>query len=433
MTIWIIEPCEPLLVRDGRPFNRQPGVMANTLPFPFPSTTAGAARNRAGTQGDVFTARGDLATLLRVGVRGPLLVEFTDIEQWRLLVPAPGDALLLEHDKLLQCRRLQPLRPPDDARMTPFKKNDGKAQELELWPVGPVVYDPARPAKGQPAFWHWEVFENWLLHPENRLDEALLTREELGLQALPQEERVHVALERGMMVAREGGLFETRGLEFLRQSEHLEQSRRLALWLAVEDGSTHYKLEGKEGLANLGGEGRLVSWKRSNAQIPPCPPQLRQRIIEDRACRLILLTPAYFRLGYLPDIERLARENAGSLSQSQAQPTVRAALVQRPQVVSGWDVNRHSIKPTRRLAPAGSVFFLKFPDQATAKDIEPWIERLWMRCISDNSYDRRTTISQYEPGEETQDSLDGFGLAVLGSWDGKPRAMPDQRGKEKQQ
>ena len=39
MTIWLVEPRDPLIVREGRPFGPDPGAWATSLPFPFPSTT----------------------------------------------------------------------------------------------------------------------------------------------------------------------------------------------------------------------------------------------------------------------------------------------------------------------------------------------------------------------------------------------------------
>ena len=45
---WLIEPIDPLIVRDGRPFGPTPGARARTLPFPFPQTIAGAVRTRDG-------------------------------------------------------------------------------------------------------------------------------------------------------------------------------------------------------------------------------------------------------------------------------------------------------------------------------------------------------------------------------------------------
>jgi len=38
----LIEPRDPLIVRDGRPFTNSPGARAKSLPFPLPQTLAGA-------------------------------------------------------------------------------------------------------------------------------------------------------------------------------------------------------------------------------------------------------------------------------------------------------------------------------------------------------------------------------------------------------
>ncbi len=73
---------------------------------------------------------------------------------------------------------------------------------------------------------------------------------------------------------------------------------------------------------------------------------------------------------------------------------------ERAQVVSGWDFEKSSPKPTRRLMPVGSVFFLKL--QGDKVSIGEWVDALWMQTISDQDVDRR----------------DGFGLAVLGTWSG---------------
>jgi CRISPR-associated protein Cmr3 len=73
--------------------------------------------------------------------------------------------------------------------------------------------------------------------------------------------------------------------------------------------------------------------------------------------------------------------------------------------VSGWDFEINKPKPTRRLTPAGTTLFLKLDGDEDA--IRRWIEATWMCCVSDEEQDRR----------------DGFGLAVLGVWDGKLQPM----------
>ncbi len=57
-------------------------------------------------------------------------------------------------------------------------------------------------------------------------------------------------------------------------------------------------------------------------------------------------------------------------------------------------------KATRRLVPAGSVYYLDL--KGSAEDIKAWIKETWMQCVSDREEERH----------------DGFGLAVLGTWSG---------------
>ncbi len=97
MTSWIIEPRDPLIVRDGRPFGPNPGARATTLPFPFPSTIVGALRTKAGlsAKDGIFDPQ-QIDTILTYGLCGPLLVELSEddsIVDW--LLPAPTDALIL--------------------------------------------------------------------------------------------------------------------------------------------------------------------------------------------------------------------------------------------------------------------------------------------------------------------------------------------------
>ncbi|TEB09037.1 type III-B CRISPR module-associated protein Cmr3 [Pelotomaculum propionicicum] len=98
MKVWVIEPRDPLIARDGRPFGPVPGARAFSLAFPFPSTIAGAVRTRDGLDASGRFQKTEIARLKQIKVRGPLLVELNagtgDIDKW--LVPAPADALFFE-------------------------------------------------------------------------------------------------------------------------------------------------------------------------------------------------------------------------------------------------------------------------------------------------------------------------------------------------
>jgi CRISPR-associated protein Cmr3 len=396
MTMWLIEPRDPLIVRDGRPFGPDPGARAASLSFPFPSTLAGGVRTRAGLDQQGVFDETQIDAVQWIAVRGPLLVTLDrngGIAQW--FFPAPADALVLRPDKNndpLTVKPLSPLNLPDDA--TTDLPND-------LAPVGLPKPDPHKPADNAPRFWQGERFMDWLYTPK----EQLLVPSDLGIGGPVQEGRMHVRLDPQTLTGADGALFQTRGLEWTytttdaAQRPLLDTAQRLAL-VVVTDAETIVA-----GMAPLGGERRMVRWMPGDTTLPACPENVREQIKATRACRLILVTPAHFENGHRP--QWLLEPHAGITAQ------LVAAAVGRPQVVSGWDVAadngankpKGKPKPTRRLGPAGSVYFLKLDGDADA--IDAWIDTMWMQCLSDDEQSR----------------LDGFGLAVVGTWSGEHQPL----------
>ncbi|MEF3272795.1 MAG: type III-B CRISPR module-associated protein Cmr3 [Chloroflexus sp.] len=384
MPVWIIEPRDPFIARDGRPFGPDPGARARSLSFPFPSTITGAARKLAGLGADgVFDAT-KIEQVLSINIRGPLLAMLHDdgsFHEW--LMPAPADALLFRPDTKHTgplARRVQmlPHSPPPDGICSMPRGG-------EPYLVGPRQLINEKPLSSSPRFWYWSTLQSWLTAP----GDGLCHLQELGIAGLVVESRIHVSIEPSTQTAEEGRLFQTSGLEFTGPDR-----KRLALIIESDQEFAHWN----GGLSTVGGEQRLAAWRRVDLALPACPPEVRQQIIAARACRVVLLTPAHFRDGYRP--AWLLEPRYG------VQPTLQAAAVGRPQVVSGWDLRLGKPKPTRRLAPAGSVYFLTL-NAASDEAIQQWIDAIWMRNISDALQDRR----------------DGFGLAALGIWDGQLRVM----------
>ena len=405
MTVWIIEPHDPLIVRDGKPFGPNPGARASSLAFPFPSTTTGGLRTRAGLNTDgVFDIK-KTSDVKKINVHGPLLVQLksdtrdNQIEDW--LVPAPLDALLLddEEKKRTICKQLVPLQT---------EKTYTNLEGLSL--VGLEQHDPKKPSKKAPQYWYWKHFERWLLSPSEAHGKPIPS--ELGLNGPQREYRTHVSVDAEGLVAKEGALFQTSGIEFTvtsgKQETRLNEAKRLALAMVVENGTG---LSIQEGLGSFGGERRTVVWRKSESNILTnlltCPELIRKEIINQKACRVILLTPAYFTEGYYPHY--LLEKN------SDVKPELKAIAVQRPKAISGWDLENGRPKPSRRLAPVGTVLFLKLDDNASPEAIESWIESIWMKCISDKAEDGSDSYCN-----------DGFGLAVLGTWSGQPVEMEQE-------
>jgi len=392
MSVWVIEPRDPLIARDGRPFGPVPGARAFSMAFPFPSTIAGAVRTRDGLDASGRFQATEIPRLKKIEVRGPLLVDLNsatgDVDRW--LVPAPADALFFE-----------PL-PSDFTRavirqLIPLQLPMGASTNLpdSLAPVGMPGRDPRKPFSKTPAYWYWEFFEKWLIDPQD--EEVQLHK--LGHNGPIQEVRMHASIRPNTQTADEekGALFQTRGLEFACSAEGRIEggvlSRVCRLGLAVTTDAPNLK----PGIAPLGGERRLVFWRKSKQVLPSCPEDLKEKIAAMGYCRLILLTPAHFGAGWKPSWLLESREGV--------QPALHAVALKRYQTVSGWDFDKCERKPTRRLAPAGTVYFLKLDGDSAA--IKRWTKNTWMRCISD----------------EKQDRHDGFGLAVPGVWDGKFHRM----------
>jgi CRISPR-associated protein Cmr3 len=408
MSVWLIEPLDPLIARDGRP---AAVGRFDTVGFPYPSMTAGAVRTRMGSEGGAFTlpraALGELKE--NVEVRGPLLAELDsesgEVHRW--LPPAPRDAVFF---------RPEGEKDPDLYRLLPRRLEEGEVVDSldahGLLPLATAGEAPrGKPPEGIPSFWSWEAFEGWLKSPGDQREVELA---KLGLQKLPVETRAHLAIQPGERVGLEGMLFQTAGLRFLslkekdnkdgngaedrkaREEGFSLKARRLALSVWSQGGRVAGRdLSLARQIAPLGGERRLARWCEASKAWPGLPEAVRDSIAETGQARLILMTPAIFAGGALPGWNG----GTGPWGSASVKATVRATSVPRPEVVSGWDLAAGRPKETRRLACAGSVYFLEL--EGTKDDRRRWCEETWLACVSDDAQERR----------------DGFGLAVLGTWE----------------
>lgn len=391
MSLKLIIPRDPLIFRDGKPFTAVPGERAKSIPFPFPATVAGAVRTRKGTTFD----KAEIEELKKISIRGPFLVELEEdkIKEWYF--PAPADALQMSKEKIYS------LAPIEFANGLSDLDNG-----LKLIGAEKVVKD--KPMKEPPLYWNWELMQAWLLNPDEKLD---LTK---AIRGPKSETRTHVSIDKGTQTALSGALFQTSGMEFIKKDkdESLSQVKQLAL--AVETSATF-----GDGVDSLGGERRVVHWESSDKSLPKCEEvnddkkeNIKEKIVRDKHCRLILVTPAYFENGYLP--EHLKKTYNLEME---------AVALPRYQTISGWDYSVvdekgkmiGAPKPTRRLVPAGSVYFIKFNDESK---IENFINEIWLNsiCLAEDN------------NKKLQEQLDGFGIALLGTWNGEPRKLEMKNG-----
>jgi CRISPR-associated protein Cmr3 len=387
MSLWLLVPRDPLIFRDGKPFTAVPGERSKSMLFPFPATLAGAVRTRTAT--DVNTGKFNeerIPELKNIKVRGPVLVELDDKDQVKdWFFPAPADALLVQTQDMTMRHSLLPLNTPNNA----LSDLGGKAL------VGPLQNIKDKPLAHPPRYWKWKQIESWLM----KQVDGRVQLDELGIQGPERETRTHVSIDPESQSAAPGALFQTSGMEFVQlerekdEAPELNKARSLALALATEAGLV-------EGVDFLGGERRVIRWEKADAKVslPGCPASVKDEIVKQGHCRLILANPASFNLGYLP-----------SWLKNEYKVEVIAAALPRYQTISGWDYEIGKPKRTRRLAPAGSVYFLEFKSN-NKNDIEKFVDAVWLQAVSDDEQSR----------------TDGFGLALLGTWDGSLRTMEVQ-------
>lgn len=378
------------------------------------------------------------------------------------LLPAPGDVLLRRQEESLHLLPLRPLQLPRQASFDLAKEVRTLAGPALAQLAGsnnmhaPSSHLPKGKPQAGPPYWHWSALQLWLEHEGPHLLEACRQASSPAVTALkqalegtllsssladlghhgPEEEtRTHVGISPGSGTALQGALYQTRGRTFFLKrafSSGLAPSRvqgegpsashaglasgarahsdQLGLVVGVTPSEGQSPVILKHGPVPLGGERRLSLLSPLDASAlqggPPlsCPASIRKAIHLNRACRLLLVTPGHFKEGSFPSWLLSPGERFRLLPSLE----LEAAVVDRPQTISGWDMEKRQPKPTIRLVRAGAVYFLHVPDKWQAADLDAWIDTIWMKNVSDHD----------EPSAQVK-RRDGFGLALLGVWSGQ--------------
>ena len=405
-----LTPHDPLIARDGRPFGAGQGHRMRGMAWPLPSVVAGSFRTALvkGMAGLDFS--GDMPRrLLEIGVAGVFPVSATNGQSPQIYLPAPSDAVAT----------------PSDAVATP---NDGSVksivhravpQNMEelgggcdfpspgLQPVMlPESTGSFKPGK-MPAWWPLEQYAQWLVGQDVSFDSTFLNS--------PIEEiRDHVALDAERGASNDGEIFSTTGLNVTHMPRfRLDQSDSvysfndrfaevtLSARVDIPDSEAELKIgENFRMWHPLGGERRLIHWDHQGDKgLWRCPEIVSKGLETATGIRMVLATPAIFKHGWRPDWlnDQLEGTPPGS--------NVRLKLVGvnngRWRAVSGWSLAEtksqpRGPKPIRRMTPAGSVYFFQCEKPGDAATLT----QQWLKSVSDDQQER----------------LDGFGLAVWGTW-----------------
>lgn len=373
---YLLTPLAPLVLRKGKPFGETGG--GDSHAFPFPSTVAGTLRAARADAERLDFDQSEIRQTITGWECAGILPALIDREgKPEALFPKPQDALYLGGGD--GAKKL--------VRLSPAALREGEGCDLPpgLWPVFQDGEDSAKPAEG-PLWWHRSSLEAWLSGQP-----PASTIEDLGPKPAPFELRNHVSLDPATLAGRPGLLFQSAGpdWEAARKRHQGWEERRFGLLARCAE-----KIAPT--LVRLGGEGRLSALDEAEGAWPALPARLKA-LEQERRFRLILCTPALFTHGWRPGW--LDKDLKG---QWPAVPglevRLRAAVFDRWQAISGWDIRARRPKASRRLVPAGAVYWFELLE--TCKPPPGWVEQLWLQSVCDEPADKR----------------DGFGLALPGCW-----------------
>lgn len=325
-----LHPLDPLLFRDGRPF--EAGDFARSG-MPTPQTLAGALRTRV--LQDLSFDFDRLAENARQVRDIETALKMSGVPDWFLDLRVRGPWLARDG------------KPCVPLPATIRKDRDGGFQWSR--PLRGVVPGWRPPLEGMRPLWRGsgpvdKGDGGWV--PIDCIPAALdgsLRDDQVWKDLYDYDERTGIGINPGTLVAEESHIY---GVKLL----------------SLAPGVTFYaEVDVPEGAPKeLLRTGGTIAWggEARHARIEAVPPVAWPSTPPDeRRAMLLLTTPAIFRNGWIPD-----RPPAGA--------KLVAAAVPDPIPVSGWDLARAGPKPLRHAVPAGAVYFYEECPASALKDID---------------------------------------------------------------
>lgn len=388
MISWSLTPRDGLILNDGRPF--QAGhTSPRSLNLPHPETLAGLVTTQRGLNEEgQFTLDQEAARRLKTEtqIRGPLL--YSPAHE-QLFVPAPldvvwsevtdqsGEAIAANSHRLTLSASLTSLSTP----LTSLKDGHLARPEPEL--------GRGKPISG-PALWSWSTMEAWMRGerpPQTQIINRVISDKSRFIASLPHQRRAHVSIAGETRTASDGALFMTDRVVYRSDQSTLS----LMFWTPNEDISDTDKV------VHLGGDVRPSLLKRSALTLPSLSQDVITQIASqkgelERVVRVTLITPALFERGATP--KHLLMPS--SPDQVGTRHELLGWVTGRPVPISGWDMAARGPKIHRRMAPAGSTYWIRL---AEGTNLTEWVNSIHLTEVSDKKSERNA----------------GFGLCMVGA------------------
>lgn len=374
-----LEPRDPVIVRDGRPFSSDPGAQAVSLDWPLPSTLSGALRTRIGNDNNFNWKNGGPDKARKISIQGPLMICSKDTdsdnnENWSVYLAAPADAVPYEKDDQKKLMTLSPYSIPESA---------GCNLPEGILPLH--VGEEFKPIPGY-SYWSLDDIVSWMCGTKTSLPTSFMSK-------LERETRTHVGVNADSGTSEEGKLFSTMSICF--NDVHLTKEKVKSAcvgMLAKIVADDNIKINAP-GFIHFGGEKRVSRLADGNSLWPEFPKQYKSCNYDSRL-KLLMATPGIFADGWKPGWLK-----DGSIPGIEGiKLKLVSAAINRKSPVSGWDMVTKKPKKVRYMAPAGCVYFFEVVEGKLTPEV---MKKLWLSSICD----------------DPQDNRDGFGIVIPGIWD----------------
>jgi len=354
-----IEPNDVLMFRDGKPFAGGDDHFARGSFPPPPSTIYGALRSHilSVKSGEFDTFKNDHAKISKtiideIGTKDSLgtlaITQYsiaknngTHIQQY---FPMPKD--------------IAKAKGKDDNRFYILKPNRG-VNDIALTDLPPglhhVWHETEDALEAATGFLSEEDMVRYLMvnAPKNGVD---------AKDIYQTEERTGIRKNRSRRSVETGGLY---SVEYFRMKE--------GFGFALELEGT--ALLPESGIMRLGGDHRSARYFKSSWKDIDIKP-IKDKIANDKHFKLVLLTPAVFKQGWLPDgIDG----NTGEGIINGVKLKMTGSNIGKPIGIGGFDIVKGMPKTMKKTVPAGSVYYFELKDG----NVDDLFKGLWLKSISD--------------------------------------------------
>ncbi len=357
-----IKALDTLFFRTPRPFTAGVETWTDTIFPPYPRTVYGALRTY------LIFERGDLKRF----ERGEFEKELgTPNSYGNFKIKGP---FLMRKDTIFFRTPLDTVIVNDRVKFLKFFKSKPEIMISDYELEGAFIWQKDEKV-GEPE--GWISIQDMIKYLKGEDDFKYHKRDEFFLP----EAKVGIGRNIQTLTVKTGYLYRT---NFTRMKENV--------YLGVEiEGVEPIK---EKGLFQLGGERKSAIFEKMNRdpleELKNLKPDLSNRLF-----KLYFATPTIFENGWLPSW--INKENMEGEYEN-VKVRLIACVVEKFQIVGGWDLNQKMQKPLQKAVPAGSVYYFEILDG----DKDAVIEAFHLKNVSDENYD------------DERNKKEGFGLALVG-------------------